>query len=214
MRYKYLLLLLLFLYSAMQIKAQKSFSEGVIVYKVKLESADHKTFAGTYTFTFKGPQLRKELKLDNGFGNIVIMNTTNNSVYSLQSSNDRKYAIELSMADLLKTQEKFNGFAVGNEESNPEKIAGCAAYKGSVKYRDGSGADVLYTKDWQVLSITFERFPGAHFLPLTFSYKDENNTSMQFEAEKIVSSPIENGLFRIPPDYKMISNAEYRKLSK
>src|SRR4051812_3107614 len=73
--------------------AQKPFTEGTVVYRVKLESADKKVLKGIYTFTIKGSQIRKELKLNNGYQDIVILNCDNNTVYSIQNRNDKKYAI-------------------------------------------------------------------------------------------------------------------------
>ena len=62
--------------------------------------------------------------------------------------------------------------------------------------------------------ITYERFPNTKFLPLSFSYKDENGMTMLFDAEKVEAAPVENAVFRIPPDYKMISYKEYKELSQ
>jgi hypothetical protein len=40
------------------------------------------------------------------------------------------------------------------------------------------------------------------------------NMTMVFEIEKLEQGPIENAVFRIPPDYRMISYDEYKELSK
>jgi hypothetical protein len=210
-----LIFLFLFLDSGLYAVGQKVFIEGDMIYKVTLQSADNKEFTGTYTFVFKGNRIRKELRLNNGYQDVVLLDCGKNKAYSLQKWNGKKYAIELSMEDIRKKQEFFDGFTVKNEENNSEKIAGYAVYKGDVKYHDGSNEEVLYTKEWQPSqAITFERFPDARFLPLYFSYKDENGVTMLFEAEKIEPRPVENAEFRIPPDYKIITNAEYKQLSR
>jgi len=215
MIYRLSYLLLFYLLPAVPLIAQKPFTEGVISYRVKLESRDHKEFAGTYTFTIKGNQVRKEIKLNNGYRDIVLINSGTNKVYSLQNRNNKKYVIELSMADIIKRQEKFGGFTVSNEENNTNKVAGCAQLKGNINYKDGSNVAIFYTREWYPSqAITFERFPAARFLPLSFAYTDEDSISMQFDAEKIEPGPVENAVFRIPPDYKMITNEEYRQLSK
>jgi hypothetical protein len=215
MNYRLLFCLSLFLSAFVPANAQKLFAEGTATYKVKLESANNASYNGIYTFTIKGTQIRKELKLNNGYQDIIIINSANNTVYSLQDNNGKKYAIELSIADVKKNQEKYAGFTIKNETGNGKNISGSLIYKGNISYRDGSVADVYYIKEWQpVQSITFERFPDCKFFPTSFSYKDENNTRMYFDAEKIDAGPIDNGMFRIPADYKMISNTEYRQLSK
>ena len=205
----------LFLLAGFSSRAQKPFTEGVIVYNVTLESPDHKEIKGVYSFVIKGSEIKKELKLSNGYGDIVLLNCGTGVVYSLQSKNGKKYAIQLNMNDLTKKQEKFVGYTISNEQANNRNIAGLPACKGNVAYKDGSTVEIYYTKDWSPSQpITYERFPAAKFLPLSFSYTDENGMSLHFNAEKIEASPVENAVFRIPTDYKMISYKEYKELSQ
>lgn len=204
-----LLFLLLFTLSGI---AQKPLTEGFILYKVKLESPDNKIFTGTYTFTFKGGQLRKDLKLTNGYQHVLIINATANIVYSLQSRNGRKYAVELNLQEIIEKQGKYANFTLANEKSIAA-VAGCAAFKATIGYKDGSTADICYTKEWQPpIAMAYNRYPGALFMPLVFSYKDDDGIIMHFEAEKVVAEPVENATFRIPPDYMIISNAEYKQM--
>lgn len=195
--------------------AQKPFSEGSLLFKVSLESPERKPIKGTYTFSFKGGEERKDLKLDNGFQDVILLNTQTSAVYSLQSQNGKKYAIELIMSEMKKRQEKYSGFELIGETELPGKVAGYTAYKAQVKYKDGTLMDVVYTKDWYPeQAVYFERLPGAKFMPLGFSYRDENNIVMRFDAAKLEAGPIDNAIFRIPPDYKMISNTEYKQMSR
>jgi hypothetical protein len=215
MSYRIIFLWVVFVSMANYAVAQKPFTEGTVVYKVKLESEDHKVFSGVYTFTIKGSEIRKELKLNNGYQDIVLLDCGAGTVYSLQNRDGKKYAIQLKMSDLVEKQEKFKGYLVKNEAANQKNIAGYAVYKGDVNYKDGSQAEVYYSKDWRpAQGITFERFPDANFLPMRFSYEDENKMTMEFEVEKVDASPIENAVFRIPPDSRMISYKEYKELSK
>ena len=215
MGYRTLSVFILFFLSAVSSQAQKPFSEGIISYKIKLESADHKQYNGEYIFTFKGAHIKKELKLDNGFNDIVIIDCGTNTVYSLQNRDGKKYAIQLSMDDMLKIQQPFQGFALKNEEKNGGSIAGYAVCKGKVNYKDGTGSDIYYSKEWYPAQpLTFERFPDAKFIPMRYAYTDENGIAMEFEIARIEVGPIENALFRIPADYKMISHEEYLQLSR
>ncbi len=214
MKHKHLVLSFFLLLSCAHAIAQKPFTEGTIIYRVTLTSSDKKTFRGTYTFTFKESQIKKELKLENGYQDIVLLNAGTNVAYSLQNMNGKRYAIQLNMADLLKAQERFAGYSISNEQSNGS-IAGCAASKASLSYKDGTAAEVYYTRDWRpTQAVTFDRFPDAKFLPLNYSYQDANGVTMLFEADKVSAGPVESALFRIPPDYKMISNEEYKQLTK
>lgn len=214
MKYKLCVLFILLL-TAGTSRAQKPFTEGTLVYKVSLTSADNKSVSGTYTFFIKGNQVRKEIRLNNGYQDVVLLNCGSNKVYSLQNKNGKRYAIELSMQEMLKRQEKFDGFTLKNETADTKKIAGYPVYKANVSYSDGTSPEVYYTKEWHPTQpITFERFPNASFLPVYFSYTNEQGMVMTFEAEKIEPGPIENSMFRVPADYKMISYKEYKELTE
>ena len=214
MKQGHIILSFLLLLSCTYARAQKPFTEGVIVFKVTLSSPDRKVFSGTYTFTFKETQIKKELKLDNGYQDIELINVGANTVYSLQNMNGKKYAIQLNISDIAKAQEKFAGYIINNEQGNGS-IAGCAAQKGNLTYRDGTVSEIYYTREWRPSqAMTFERFPDAKFLALNFSYKDTNGITMNFAADKVSAGPVESALFRIPADYKMISNEEYKQLTK
>jgi hypothetical protein len=196
-------------------RAQKPFTEGTIVYKIRLTSPHDKEYNGVYTFTFKGAHIKKELKLDNGFNDVVVMDCGASTVYSLQNRDGKKYAIQLSMDEMLKMQAPFSGFTMEHEEKNNQNIAGYVVYKGKVKYKNGSGEDIYYSKEWYPSQpVAFERFPGAKFLPMHYSYTDEHGITMEFEVDHIEIGPVENAVFRIPVDYKMISYEDYKQLSK
>ena len=195
--------------------AQKPFTEGIIAYNVKLRSVENKEYKGVYTFTIKGSRIKKELKLNNGFNDIVIMDCGASTVYSLQNRAGRKYAIQLSMDDMLKMQQPFSGFNVANEENGGKNIAGYAVLKGKINYKNGTNTEIYYSKEWYPSqAVTFERFPDAKFMPMQYAYTDEQGTTMEFEISTIELSPVENAVFRIPTDYKMISYEEYKQLSK
>jgi hypothetical protein len=194
--------------------AQKPFAEGTIYYKIKMIPDDPEFKPGIFVLTVKGDQVKKEMKL-NGYEYIMILNCTSNKADSFQNRNGKKYAIELKMDDLEREQERFKDFVMKYERNENKKIAGCAVYSGDVVYKDGSRGIVSYSKEWKPrFANTFERFPGAEFLPLEFSYKDVSGLSMRFEAEKVEPGPVENAVFRIPPDYKIISYHEYKELSR
>jgi major membrane immunogen (membrane-anchored lipoprotein) len=202
------------LFLAYTAAAQKPFTEGTIIYKVRLESPDHQVYQGSYTYTIKGNELKKELRLTNGFEDIILINGGSNTTYSLHTINGVKYAIQLSMEDITRRQQKYKGFyTVGEEAGN--MVAGLKSYKTKVSYKDGSGGDLYYSKDWYAtLPGTFERFPDAKFIPVSYSYADDKGITMSFDADVIEARPVESSLFRIPAGYKMISYKEYQQMSR
>lgn len=194
---------------------QKPLMEGTVAYKVKLTTPDHHLFDGIFTFTIKDGKIRKELKLDNGYHYTLLVNTTNNTVYSLINRMGKNYAIQLTMSELQETHKKYSDFNLAEDRKQGKIIAGYTAFKGDVTYTDGSKCDIYYTPDWYAdVSVSYDRFPGAKFIPLSYTYKDENGSSMLFEADKVSASPVENSIFKVPSEYKIISNAEYKQLKR
>ncbi len=194
--------------------AQKPFSEGNIVYKVELSTADGQKYKGAYTFLFKDGQVRKELVMDNGYRDITLINSNKNTLYTLQERDGKKYAIQLNMEDdLLKKQKRFKDFRILREEKLAKPQAGQPVYRIVLMYKDSTTTDIVCNKEWKpALPYTWNRFPDAPFIPLTFSYKEENGVSMVFTAEKMEASPVLTSMFSIPQDYKIITNKEYRQL--
>jgi len=194
--------------------AQKPFTEGVITYRVKLKMADQQELTGAYVYTIKSMELKKELTLSNGYRDVTLINTSTGKVYNLQNKNGKSYAIELTTADLEKKQEKYMGYTVSNEQPNSTTIAGLQACKGRLAYREGPAVDVYYTKDWMPPhAIMYEYFPAAKFIVLAWDLK-EGEVLYSMLAEKVDAAPVENAVFRLPADYKLISYKEYKELSQ
>lgn len=211
-----LLFIFIFLAQAYFSCAQQPFVEGSIRYKVAFESADHKILTGSYVFHIKEGKIRKELTLSNGFQDVVIINTNNNTVYSLRAmKNGKKFAIQLSMKEMQDRQEMYRGFLL--QPANKDKeIAGLKCEKGTLKYKNNTNAEIYYSGKWYInQDIAYERFPGARFIPMLYDYTDSvKGFTMHMEATEVSATPVENAIFRIPADYRIISNDEYKQLSQ
>lgn len=195
--------------------AQQQFVEGRIKYAVSIgpvsDSAGFSEHAGTYTIIVKGQQLRKELLMNTGYQNILLVNNTAGTAYSLVTNAGQRYAIQLTMADLKERQKRYEGFNQ-KEQTGNMTIAGWPAQKAMISYKDGSSSALYYTTSWQTSDAgIFDRFPGIKNIPLSFEYRNEEGITMHFQAEKLEAVPVENALFRVPVDYKIISNAEYKQ---
>lgn len=209
------LILLTLLPAAINAYAQKPFTEGTITYRVKVEAAGKKVSEGTYTFIIKGGQVRKELQMSNGYNYALLMNCNSNTIYSLQNHNGKKYAIQLNMDEMRDRQQKYTGATLKGEKNTGKIIAGITAFKGDLAYTDGSHLEIYFTPEWYPdKQLTYERFPGATFLPLAFTYIEDDSHTMYMEAETVSVAPVENAVFRVPNEYKIITNAEYKQLSR
>jgi hypothetical protein len=198
--------------------AQQSFVEGTIVYSLSIGpvagSAGFTEHAGTYTITVKGAAMRKELHMNSGYQNVIIENTNTGAVYSLQPAAGQNYAIQLSLQDVQEKMKPYEGFTQKDEEGTMT-IAGQPCRRASIRYKDGSTSSLYYTTAWTTpFSSMYERFPGIKFIPLSFEYRNDEGITMHFAAEKLEAKPVESSLFRVPPDYKIISNAEYKAMRK
>lgn len=206
----------------LSVLAQKAFVEGTIVYSVKLEpvtagtSGDMGVHNGTYIITIKGKQVRKEFKLDNDFDNTIIINGDAGTAYSLKLTQGKKYAIQLDVQDLANRGLKYRDFRIEEQGAgNATTPTGLVALQARVTYKDGSTVNIIYSKDWKPADENlFEHFPAINGMPLDFTYMTENGALVHFHAEKVEPGVMESGQFRLPKDYRVISNAEYQQLSK
>ena len=198
--------------------AQQPFEEGVIVYSVRVGplegEAGYTEHAGTYTIKVKGPYVRKELRMNSGYQNIILENRNTGTVYSLRQAGGQHFVIQLQSSDLDERSVPYRGFTE-KPEPGTMTIAGQPCLKTIIQYRDGSTSVLYYTTAWSVAdSSLFERFPGFRYLPLSFEYRTEEGITMRFSAEKLQAMPVENSVFRVPPGHKIISNAEYKAMRK
>ena len=198
--------------------AQQPFVEGTIVYAVSIGplagSGGFTEHAGTYTLTVKGATIRKELQMNSGYRNVIIQNSNTGTIYSLQPTAGQNFAIQLRTQDLEEKMKPYEGFSQKDEEGTMT-IAGQPCRKASIQYKDGSSSSLYYSTTWSAPDAAlFERFPGIKYLPLSFEYRNDEGITMHFAAEKLEAKPVESALFRVPPDYKIISNAEYKSMRK
>jgi hypothetical protein len=216
LKFLFLLLLCSTQYSY-RLMAEQTFTEGSISYNVVITPAATQQAAapqkGVYTISVKGNMLRKELKMENGYKTTILYNGNIEVGYSLQLNAGRKYAIQLSRDDLEHEQKPFAGFKTEDLEVAKD-IVSMAAQHAKVVYSNKTECDLYYARNWQIADyLTFERFPGIKYLPLAFSYKNEQGMSFRFEAVQFRPGPVDNAIFRLPQDHKIITNREYKALS-
>lgn len=199
--------------------AQQPFVEGVVVYNISMGTSaggvDMAKRAGTFIITVKGKMIRKELKLDNGYENTIIYNGNSKTGYSLRALPDgRKYAIQLSEAEITAAQAPYRDFTLTDEEGT-KQLAGYTAVKAKVMYKDGHSDEIYYVKEWAPAEpFIFDRYPAIKYYPLSFRYYNGEGLVMIFEATKVDEQPVESNLFRLPQNYKIISSEEYKALNK
>jgi len=207
-------LLLCLMLAGFTATAQKPFTEGVIVYNVELVSPDNMSVKGVYTFSIKDAMIKKELVLENGYVDVTLLDSDDQTIYSLQNRGGKKYAIQLNMDETIKKQQHYKGFRIVDEVNSGKKLSGLDVFNARIVYPDGVRSDVSYTKEWRpAYAVTFNRFPDALFFPLNFYYNEAAGT-MNFVATKMEACPVASSIFRIPAEYKIITYDVYLQLIK
>lgn len=196
--------------------AQQIFKEGIISYDVTIDGPGDrfegiKEYKGTYVITVKGAMQRKELKLDNGFQDITIVDGYKNKVYSLREVGRKNYAIELDNNVLQKKHEPWRGFTLMGDNTKLI-IANMDGYKGVITYKNGATCDIYYSKDWQPGADVYEHFPEINVLPLQYVINTTGGVNMHFKLSKLETEPVEQSVFRVPKNYKIVSYAEYQQM--
>ena len=193
--------------------AQRQFTEGKIIYEITLhpgnENAEQLT--GTYTIILKGKQLRKELLLNNGFSTTILHDEAKKIAHTLRQSGDKKYAVQHNREQIKKQQAKLEGFTLAKMEK-VTNLAGYEGRRGIITYTDKTVTEIIFSEEWQPESYIYDRFPGITVLPLEFSVATDEGVILHFRVKSIEPVPVENSNFKIPQDYKIITNEEYRQL--
>ena len=193
---------------------QRPLVEGRLLYQVIARQEGKPNIIGTFEYTFKDNFLKKEIILKE-YHEVLIINTNNNTAYSLRTIGTKKYAIQLSIDAIEKDQQQFAGYTLSQIGAKTRKIAGLNAVKALIQYPNGTENERFYSPDWYLPSrLVFDRFPDAKFIPLNFVYKDGNGLSMEFLATDMKSTPIDNSIFVLPNSYKIISYDEYNRIIK
>lgn len=207
--------LLLLIIASFKTWAQESFTEGSIVYKVTMQATPGNPAQqiGTYTLTIKNKMVRKEFAMNNGFTSTLIYNTAAGTAVSLKNIPDRKFAIQLNMADMKEQFKQYEGYKLA-ESGQTGSSGGYSCNQAKLTYTSGKSINICLSK-WTLSDpLIFEYFPAIKHLPLSFEFIDEQGKVVVFEATQVLQSAVESSLFRIPTDYKIITNEEYKKLSQ
>lgn len=218
MKLKFSLVFMLPLLAAFSAGAQQRFTEGTVSYLVRIEQKNagqgSQAVTGTFQLTLKDKQYIQELRLSSGFRNLIIFNAADNAAYSLRRVQDKKYAIQLDAEELRKKQ-SCTSFSMEDMPADGAIIAGFSSERKRIRCGKMEPIILYYSRQWEMPDpYLFQYFPGFSHLPLRYNIRNEDGSILHFELQKIEAKPIDNGAFRIPRDYKLISNEEYRQISR
>ncbi|MES2479934.1 MAG: hypothetical protein V4561_12670 [Bacteroidota bacterium] len=194
--------------------AQNSFIEGELTYTVSIESNNielGKTkSSGTLTLMLKGNCVVKVLELNTGFKNTIIYNHQKKASYSLRNIGHEKVALLLEPDQLSKKQNRCSTLRVEELSTDIQTILNFKTARAKLHCNNLKPIIIYYTQDWLISSpYLFDEFSTFHYLPLLFDINNEDGSIIHFELKKIEAKPMDNSLFEVPKDYKIITSEEY-----
>lgn len=215
MKYTFTLIfaLIISLICSTELRAQTLFSEGILTYRVTItppqNAENFNRHSGTYVIMIKGRGLRKELQMENGFGNVMLY--LPKKTYALREVGDKYIAIEISQEKQNEKNAEYQGFTL-EKGKGKKNIAGFEGEKGKVKYKNGNTADIIYSTETAIADFVFDRFPGIKMLPLDFDVTNDDGSVMHFTLTTAEQKTLEHSLFALPPDSRIMTPEEYQQL--
>lgn len=215
MRHSFISLIISYLFlTSLDSNAQTSFIEGEIIYAVRIESVNPKLekqiSTGELRIKLKGNSVIKELSLSSGFKNTMLFEKGKDA-YSLRKIGGEQFALQLDAEQLKKKQLKCATFTTEEYTNDIKSIANFKTERAKLICNDAPPLLIYYTKEWTINNaFLFENFPFFQYLPLAYDIKNDDGSQFHFELQKIEATPQDNGAFKIPEGYKIISYEEYK----
>ncbi|MBL7764716.1 MAG: hypothetical protein JNJ58_01380 [Chitinophagaceae bacterium] len=204
------LLCLAFLSLSDNALAQKIFSEGLIKYEVYVNDGNKPE--GIYVIYIKGGNIKRELVMNNGFNNITLYNHKSGNTLSLNGTDDRKFALEITATELKEKNKRFENAVYTTLDRN-KKIAGYACRANQITYVQGETANFYFTPDLIPQNESFNAmFPGLNGIPLEYEISSQGGVVMKFVATIVDIKAIDSKIFELPQEYKIVTKSELEKL--
>lgn len=189
--------------------AQKIFSEGVIKYDVFVNGSAEAD--GSYFITVKNEFTKRELVMNNGYDNIVIYDFNHGTSISLNIDKETKYALSMKASEVQKSNERFQNARFVTKELT-KKLCDYTCTKSLVTYANGDSAEFYFTNDLLPPNEAFNNmFPGLQGIPLEYEVKS-NTSTIKLVAVRVETKSIDQNVFVIPKDYKMVTREELEKI--
>lgn len=213
------LLLLILCFGVLTSKAQRTFSEGTLVYNMSVETGSGQPkmadmFDGATTTVFlKGTLSRVELV--SGLGKeATIHNTKNGTAVILKDYSGQKLMITLTAADWETNNNKYKGITFENTGESAV-ISGYKCQKVIAKLSNGTTFTVYYTPDVKVGNISYD--PQFTSLPgLAVQYEMiSGKMQFKFTLAKIAFENVPASKFEIPTSgYRVMTYKETKSVGQ
>jgi GLPGLI family protein len=211
-----IILFIAVLFVGSSLAAQKTFTEGTLVYTMSVETGSGEPKmadmldGATTTIFLKGTQSR--LELVSGLGSeATIYNATSGTGVILKDYSGQKLMITLSPQDWEANNKKYDGIIFENTNEN-SVISGFNCRKAIAKLKNGSSFTVFYTADVNPANKSYDaQFTTLPGLPVQYEMQS-GKMKFKFTLAKITYDPIPSSKFEIPKSgYRVLTYAETKK---
>lgn len=206
----------LFLLLALEGRAQKTFSEGVVTYDISVETGDEAPgmadmFNGAKAVLYLRGNLSRS-ELNSALGNTVtIFDHRAGSGVVLREFGSQKLLIKMNQANWDDKNSKYEGIDF-KPTGDKKTIAGFACEKAIARLKDGTSFTVYYTRQLVPENSFYE--PQFSELPgMAMEYEStQGDLKIRYSASKVSLDPVPMQKFEIPKSgYRELSYEESKK---
>jgi GLPGLI family protein len=196
-------------------QAQKTISEGKVVYQITYPDMEMDRDMAAMMPTesvirFKGPMSRVDMSMGMGISSATIMNNKSGEVVSMTDMMGNKTAIRVSAEEnrkLSKESEPSVEFTADKKD-----IAGYPCKKALLKNdKGGEPMEIYYTDKIAARYSNTNEWSKINGFPLEYTMR-QNGITMKMTATEVSPEKINDELFKIPDDYKMMTMEEMMKM--
>ncbi len=198
-------------------KAQETIEEGKITYEItypEMEMDEQmKAMMPTESVVYiKGALSRTETAMGMGISSATIMNAKTNEVIALMDMMGTKTATVMQDEEAAKKRDKS-----GDDEltftlvDETKMIAGVLCKKAIMKNSDGTEFEMYYTETIDSKSQFSKQWRKFKGFPMEYVVTSAGFT-MKMTAKTITKEKVADELFKIPADYKIMTQEEFTKM--
>lgn len=202
------------LIACLNVFAQSPIKEGTAKYKIDYDlDADGQEMKAMLptdmTMYFKGDKFVVETT-GGMMDQKAITDSKKQETVLLMDMMGNKIAMKITKEDIEKQKNK-NGKPKIEITSETKKIAGYDCKKAIAKMDDGTSVEIWFTKDIPVNNSFKEGYEGIDGMMMEYSVPQKMFT-MKMTCTEVKSDKVDDKIFEIPSDYKMMTQEELMKM--
>ncbi len=204
------LFLILFLFVFGNAVGQKLISEGKVVFEItypdmELDNQMSAMLPTESTVYFKGGMSRTEIPIGMGMSSSTIVNSKSGVITQLMDMMGTKSAVVIKESDGKSKDYKFS-YPPGTKQ-----IAGYTCKRAIITSKDSMSFEIYYTDQIVAMSATSKEWKELKGFPMEYVL-NSGGFNMKMTAKTVSSEKVSDELFKVPPDYKIMTEEEFKKM--